>query len=233
MDITMKILIVAAHPDDEVLGCGGTIARMSEEGHDISIAILGEGITSRYLQREDADKEMVQNLHEHSHQVAKILGVKDLRLFNLPDNRFDTIALLDIVKILEGVIEKFKPECIFTHHQSDLNLDHVITNRATLIATRPINNTFIKTVLSYEVPSSTEWTFQTSPTGFRPNVFIDITKTLEIKIDAMHLYDGENRQYPHPRSSESLRAISCRWGSVSGLKEAEAFELVRYLHVNF
>ena len=225
----MKILIIAAHPDDEVLGCGGTIARMSKEGHDISIAILGEGITSRYLHREDADKEMVQNLHKRSHQVAKILGVKDLQLFDLPDNRFDTIALLDIVKILEGLIEKIKPDCIFTHHASDLNLDHVLTNRATLIATRPIENTSVKTVLSYEVPSSTEWAFQTTPTSFRPNIFIDITGTLDIKIDAMQLYDGESRQYPHPRSSQSLRANASRWGSVSGMKAAEAFELVRYL----
>ena len=225
----MKILIVAAHPDDEVLGCGGTIARMSKEGHDISIAILGEGITSRYLQREDADKKMVRNLHKRSHQVAKIFGVKDLQLFDLPDNRFDTIALLDIVKILEGLIEKIKPECIFTHHASDLNVDHVLTNRATLIATRPIENTSVKTVLSYEVPSSTEWAFQTTGPGFRPNIFIDITGTLDIKIDAMQLYDVESRQYPHPRSSESLRANASRWGSVSGMKAAEAFELVRYL----
>ncbi|MFA4848772.1 MAG: PIG-L deacetylase family protein [Methanoregula sp.] len=223
----MKVLIVAAHPDDEVLGCGGTIARMSHEGHDISVAILGEGITSRYLHREDADKKILQNLHKRSHQVAKILGIKNLQLFNLPDNRFDTIALLDIVKILEGIIEKIKPECIFTHHASDLNLDHCLTNRASLIATRPLENTSVKTVLSYEVPSSTEWTFQTTPTSFRPNIFIDISGTLDTKIDAMQLYDSESRQYPHPRSSESLRANASRWGSVSGLKAAEAFELVR------
>ena len=225
----MKILIVAAHPDDEVLGCGGTIARISKEGHDISIAILGEGITSRYPHREDADRTMVQNLHTRSHQVAKILGVKDLHLFNLPDNRFDTVALLDIVKILEGLIEKIKPECIFTHHASDLNVDHVLTNRATLIATRPIENTSVKTVLSYEVPSSTEWAFPITQSSFRPNIFIDIAGTLDIKIDTMQLYDGESRHFPHPRSSESLRANASRWGSISGMKAAEAFELVRYL----
>ena len=185
---------------------------------------------AKFPNREDADKEMVQNLHKRSHQVAKILGVKDLQLFDLPDNRFDTIALLDIVKILEGLIERIKPECIFTHHASDLNWDHVLTNRATLIATRPIENTSVKTVLSYEVPSSTEWAFQTTGPGFRPNIFVDITGTLDIKIDAMQLYDGESRQYPHPRSSESLRANATQWGSVSGLKAAEAFELVRYLH---
>jgi LmbE family N-acetylglucosaminyl deacetylase len=225
----MKILIIAAHPDDEVLGCGATIAWLSNEDHEISIAILGEGITSRYHHLDDADKDAVKNLHEQSHKVAKKLGANDLRMFNLPDNRFDTIPLLDIVKILEGLIEKIKPDCVYTHHAADLNLDHVLTNRATLIATRPRENFSVKTVLSYEVPSSTEWAFRTTNPGFQPNVFVDISKTLDTKIEGMKLYDSENREFPHPRSSESLRAIAFRWGSVSGLKAAEAFELIRHI----
>lgn len=172
---------------------------------------------------------MIQDLHEHSHQVAKILGAKDLQTFDLPDNRFDTVPLLDIVKILESYIEKISPDCVYTHHSADLNLDHVLTNRATLIATRPLENLSVKSVLSYEVPSSTEWAFQTTGPGFQPNVFVDIAKTLDTKIEAMKVYDGENREYPHPRSLESLRAIASRWGSVSGLKAAEAFELIRHI----
>ena len=174
-------------------------------------------------------KKMIPDLRDHSHMVAKILGARDLQIFDLPDNRFDTVPLLDIVKILEGHIEKINPCCVYTHHSSDLNLDHVLTNRATLIATRPLENASVKSVLSYEVPSSTEWAFQTTGPGFQPNVFVDITKTLDTKINAMKLYDGENRASPHPRSSESLRAIASRWGSVSGLKSAEAFELIRHI----
>ncbi|MFA4876152.1 MAG: PIG-L family deacetylase [Methanoregula sp.] len=225
----MRILIIAAHPDDEVLGCGGTIARMSKEGHHISIVILGEGITSRYPHREDADRRSVQDLHEHSHEVAKLLGAKDLQIFDLPDNRFDTVPLLDIVKILEEHLEKIHPDLVYTHHSADLNLDHVLLNRATLIATRPLENSSVKTVLAYEVPSSTEWTFQNPRQGFQPNIFVNVTKTLETKIEAMKLYDEENREYPHPRSPEALRAIANRWGSVSGLKAAEAFELIRHI----
>jgi LmbE family N-acetylglucosaminyl deacetylase len=134
------------------------------------------------------------------------------------------------VKIIEGHIEKFRPECIFTHHSSDLNLDHVLVQRATLIATRPLNNTTVNSVLSYEVPSSTEWSFRKSHEQFHPNIFIDISETLSIKTEAMKLYDSESRKYPHPRSAEALLANAHRWGSVAGLHAAESFELIRYIH---
>lgn len=223
----MKVMVIAAHPDDEVLGCGGTIARLSDEGHDVRVLILGEGITSRSSHREDADRSEVQKLRRQSKRVAKALGVKEIRFFDLPDNRFDTLPLLDIIKILEKYIEDFRPACVYTHNPADLNQDHVMTYRATLIASRPLENSPIKTVACYEVPSSTEWTFWSSGAVFRPNVFVDITQTLDKKIGAMKIYEGESREYPHPRSPEALRAIASRWGSVSGLRAAEAFELVR------
>jgi LmbE family N-acetylglucosaminyl deacetylase len=224
----MNVLVIAAHPDDEVLGCGGTITRLAREGHMVSLAILGEGITSRYSLREDADDSQVSALHECSHAAAELLGVADPRIFELPDNRFDTVPLLDIVKIIEGLIGQVSPECIFTHNSSDLNLDHSIINRATMIATRPQGNTPVTKVLAYEVPSSTEWAFQTIQPTFQPNVFVDISGTLGIKLKAMQAYDSENRQFPHPRSPEALQAIARRWGSVSGLEAAEAFQLIRY-----
>jgi len=223
----MNVLVVAAHPDDEVLGCGGTIARLVNEGHNVSIAILGEGITSRYAQREQTDRSLLNILQTNSRKAADILGVQQLYTFDLPDNRFDSVQLLDVVKIIEGLILSTTPEVVYTQHGGDLNIDHVITFRATLTATRPMLGTSVKTVYAYEVASSTEWAFQKFEPHFHPNVFVDIHPTLDVKLQAMRAYETESRVFPHPRSSEVLRAIAQRWGSAVGLYAAEAFELVR------
>lgn len=222
----MKILVMAAHPDDEVLGCGGTAARLAQEGHAVFIAILGEGITSRYAQREQADPRQLQALQARSRQAAELLGAKDLFLYSLPDNRFDTVPLLDVVKIVEGLIEKLQPQVVYTQHGGDLNVDHVVTYRATLTATRPMAGRPVRAVYAYEVASSTEWAFQQFSPVFHPNVFVDIGATLDTKIRAMQTYESEARPFPHPRSAEALRAAAQRWGSVVGLPAAEAFQCV-------
>jgi LmbE family N-acetylglucosaminyl deacetylase len=223
----MNILVIAAHPDDEVLGCGGTMARMARDNHDVFIAILGEGITSRYARREQADPHMLKELQDRSRKAATLVGAKDLFTHSLPDNRFDTVPMLDVVKIIEGLLAKLKPQVVFTQHGGDLNIDHVVTYRATLTATRPMIGSPVKTLYAYEVASSTEWAFQKFSPVFHPNVFMDIGATLETKIQAMQTYESEARPFPHPRSPEALRAIAQRWGSVSGLAAAEAFELIR------
>lgn len=222
----MNVLVVAAHPDDEVLGCGGTIARLAQEGRHIYAAILGEGATSRYAQLEEADKTAVTTLHTHSHRVKELLCLKDLFIYDLPDNRFDTIPLLKVVKIVECLIERLKPEIVYTHHGGDLNIDHVITHRAVLTAVRPAAGCPVKSLYAYEVPSSTEWAFAQFAPVFRPNVFVDISTTLDTKIQALHIYESEVRTFPHPRSPEVLRATAQRWGSVVGRDAAEAFELI-------
>lgn len=223
----MNILVIAAHSDDEVLGCGGTIARLSKEGHDMYVAILGEGITSRHDKHEQIDQGIIKELQNQSRRASKLLGVKELFFYNLPDNRFDTISLLDIVKIIEGLIAKVQPPVVYTHHGGDLNVDHNVTFQATLTATRLLPGAIVKTVYSYEVPSSTEWAFQSIGSIFKPNTFVDITGTLDKKIRAMQKYQNEIRSFPHPRSPEALRIIAQRWGSVVGITAAEAFELVR------
>jgi LmbE family N-acetylglucosaminyl deacetylase len=225
----LKVLVVASHPDDEVLGCGGTIARLAREQHEVHLAILGEGITSRYQQREAADPKLLKNLHECSRKAAQLLGASDTYLYNLPDNQFDTVPLLEVVKIIERLMERLQPQVIYTHHGGDLNIDHALTFRAVLTATRPVAGNSVEQIYAFEVPSSTEWAFGQLQPSFRANVFMDISNTLETKIKAIQAYEDEIRPFPHPRSPEALRAIAKRWGSVAGLEASEAFELVRLI----
>jgi LmbE family N-acetylglucosaminyl deacetylase len=227
MPVSSSILVVAAHPDDEILGCGGTMARLAREGHQVCVAILAEGMSSRYARREDADPKQLQHLHSQAQQAADKVGAKEVVLRKLPDNRLDTVPLLEVVKIVEDLVARFRPEVIYTHHPGDLNVDHGVVHRAVLTATRPLMGQCVREIYAFEVPSSTEWAFQRFEPSFRPSVFVDITETLETKIEALACYDTEMRKFPHPRSAEALRAIATRWGSVVGLPAAEAFELVR------
>jgi LmbE family N-acetylglucosaminyl deacetylase len=223
----MKVLVIAAHPDDEILGCGATAARLVMEGHDVHFAILGEGLTSRHSDRAAMEASQLAALHRQTHAAAAKVGVKHVVLNKLPDNRLDTVPLLEVVKIVEELVGRLKPEVIYTHHAGDLNVDHGVVNRAVLTATRPMSGQAVREIYAFEVPSSTEWAFQRMEPAFRPNVFIDVTRTLEAKIAAMECYESEARKFPHPRSPEALRAIAMRWGSVAGCGAAEAFELVR------
>jgi LmbE family N-acetylglucosaminyl deacetylase len=222
----MTILCIVAHPDDEVLGCGGTMAQLVREGYSVTIAILGEGMTSRYQQRDHADMNLVQTLQDCTQKAANVLGAEEVFPYNLPDNRFDTVPLLDIIKIIEALIERVQPQVIYTHHGGDLNIDHVIVHRAVLTATRPAPSCPVKTLYTFEVPSATDWAFGQFQPMFCPNVFMNITSTLETKIEAMNVYKSESRPFPHPRSPEALRALARHWGSVVGFPAAEAFELI-------
>jgi LmbE family N-acetylglucosaminyl deacetylase len=221
------VLVVAAHPDDEVLGCGATMARLAAEGAPVHIAILGEGITSRQSRRDDSDAELLRRLHQQAEAAALKVGAKDVVLFKLPDNRLDTLPIVEVAKLVEELVRKLRPTVIYTHHPGDLNVDHGIVHRAVLIATRPLLDHPVRQVLTFEVPSSTEWSFQKIEPVFRPNVFVDVSKTLDAKIAALACYDSETRDFPHPRSAQALRAIATRWGSVIGCAAAESFELVR------
>jgi len=222
----MNFLVIAAHPDDEVLGCGGTMARHVLAGDQVYCLILGEGITSRYSQPEQAKRELEQ-LKAQVEKTARVIGTKMVFFRDFPDNRFDTVPLLTIVKAIEEVKEEVRPDVIYTHHHGDLNIDHQITFRAVLTACRPAKDETVKEIYSFEVPSSTEWNAPQPQNYFMPNVFVDISDTLDKKIEALKTYRGEIREYPHPRSPEALQAIASRWGSVAGYQAAEAFELIR------
>ncbi len=227
----MKALVIAAHPDDEVLGCGGTIAKLVDEGSEVFVAILGEGISSRYDERHLAPSFEIENLQRQSREAASLLGTKEIFFSGFPDNRIDTVPLLEIIKSLEKMIEDLKPDTIYTHHGGDLNIDHSLVHRAVLTATRPHTGSCVKALFTFEIPSSTDCSFGKLLPAFQPNTFVAIDKYLDKKIKAMKIYDSETRTFPHPRSSEALEAVALRWGSIAGMKAAEAFELVRLLMV--
>jgi len=220
-----KVLVISAHPDDEVLGCGATIAKHVALGDHVWILILGKGVTSRKELSEIQKKRDLERLTKSAQKASKILGVKKLILKNFPDNRFDTVPLLNIIHEIEIVTDTFKPQIIYTHNQSDVNIDHRKTLQAVESVIRPLSNTQIEQVLAFEVPSSTEWNFVRK--SFRPNVFSQINeKNFDKKIMALKAYSAELRPFPHPRSPEYLRALVKLRGGQSGFPMAEAFELI-------
>lgn len=222
-----KILVVAAHPDDEILGVGGTVRKQADNGHLVYGLILGEGMTSRLEKGEKINESAIKDLHKDTIKSSKIIGFKAVYFSNFPDNRFDSINLLEIVKEVEKYVTQLKPEIVYTHHYGDLNIDHRITFEAVQTACRPVGNYSVKEIYCFETPSSTEWNFMYGENTFKPNVFIDIEKTVEYKLKAMKCYKSEIRGYPHPRSLEALKINAARWGTVVGKRYVEAFELVR------
>jgi LmbE family N-acetylglucosaminyl deacetylase len=211
-----RILVIAAHPDDEVLGCGATVARLCDEGAHVSIAILG-------------DPHLIASLRRDGQQAASLLGAAEVSFHDLPDNRFDSVPILDVIKLVEEIVERVSPAEIYTHHSGDLNVDHGVTHRAVLTATRPMRGCGVKRLLTFEIPSSSEWAFGQFTAGFRPAVFVDVSATLDRKLAAMRAYEGEARPFPHPRSDEALTALARARGSAAGFDAAEAFEVVRHL----
>ena len=228
MNKKQKILVVAAHPDDEILGCGGAIVRHTLNGDEVHIIIMAEGITSRDSARNiDFRNDELETLHKRTRQASEIMGVKSVKLYNFPDNRMDSIDLLDIIKMIETTINKIKPDVVYTHHAGDVNIDHKITHDAVITACRPLPKQSVKRILFFETLSSTEWQMETADKTFLPNWFINIEEYYEIKMNALKCYDSEMREYPHPRSYEGVEILSKYRGAIVGCKYAEAFMLGR------
>ena len=227
-----KILIVVAHPDDELLGMGATIHKLKREiPCKIKVVILGEGLTSRSENRNtDKWKNELEKHKQNIYKAKSEIGYDFLKIYKLPDNRFDSLALLDIVKIVEKEKNEFLPEVIFTHHGGDLNIDHQRTFEAVITASRPMQHENVKTIITFETPSGTEWNSSTDPKIFVPNLFIEIyNKDLKAKINAMEAYEFEKRKYPHPRSPEALKILAKQRGITIGTEYAEAFSIIRFI----
>ena len=192
--------------------------------------ILGEGVTSRNISNDKKIGEL-SKLKNEMFAANKILGTKEVFTEDLPDNKFDTVPLLDIIKIIEAYIRKLNPEVVYTHPRGDLNIDPRITLDALLTACRPVEGNPVKRILSFEVPSSTEWNIQNASTNFISNTYEDISETINQKTEAMSAYQNEIRMSPHPRSIEKIRSLAETRGAASGMNFAEAFMLIRELRM--
>ena len=221
------VLVIAAHPDDEVLGCGGTVARLVRDGVRCDCLILGEGLSARDGER-DIEDELRLALSVGRKKAAEILGFQENIWLDFPDNQFDTVPLLDIVRKIEKTISDLMPDTIFTHSAADVNKDHNLVNKAVITATRPMTDCSVRSLYAFEIPSSTEWGFGHAGI-FNPDVFFNIEDTIDNKVQAMHAYVSEVRSFPHPRSATLLRALSQVRGSAAGFLHAEAFETIRVL----
>jgi N-acetylglucosamine malate deacetylase 1 len=227
--MTRTIAVIAAHPDDEVLGCGGAIARHAQDGDRVHVLIVAEGATSRNATRSvDQSHTALSALAQAATTANGILGAAGVELLQYPDNRMDSVDLLEVAKSIEEFVQRISPQVVYTHFSGDLNRDHQIVSEATQIACRPLPNGPIRELLMFEVASSTGWRAG-AESSFSPTHFHDISSTLQLKLRALSVYAMEMRPWPHARSLEAVESLAKWRGSSVGLTAAEAFVLVRRL----
>lgn len=217
-----QILVIAAHSDDETLGCGGTIVKHINDGDQVTVMFMTDGVSSRETEGDENFRVSASN------QAMEILGVKDIRQSDFPDNKMDSVTLLDIVKVIELVIDDIKPNIVYTHYRHDLNIDHQITHQAVMTACRPQSWLSVKEIYTFEVLSSTEWNSR-SLTSFTPQKIVNITDFWSIKVKALECYSKEMRSFPHSRSYECVEALAILRGATFGLNKAEAFTIERLI----
>jgi LmbE family N-acetylglucosaminyl deacetylase len=220
--VSRVVMIVAAHTDDEALGCGGTIARHTAEGDIVYAVFMTDGVSSRGHR----GSEVYSDRNSAAERARSILGIRENFYFDLPDNRLDSIPLIEVIQPLEEILLRLQPQIIYTHHHGDLNVDHRITHQAVLTACRPMPGTSVQDIFAFEVMSSTEWaTSMMAP--FVPNHYVEITDHLKIKIEALKAYHIEMRKIPHSRSIQHLKCLARHRGCSVGVEAAEAFATIR------
>ena len=220
-----KVAAIFAHPDDEVLACGGMLTKHASQGDDVAILILATGLTSRG----EASSNELEALKKDSRNAAKAMGIDSVSFGDFPDNAMDGIPLLDVIKVVETFLANHPATVIYTHHMGDMNIDHQVTARAVLTAARPLPGAGDLTILAGEINSSTEYA-PPPMAPFTPTEYYDISDTLEVKINAMAAYKGELREWPHPRSLKALEHQARNRGAQAGMDAAEAFMTLRRIH---
>ena len=223
-----SVLVIAAHPDDEVLGCGGTLAKWVDAGARVHVAFLADGVFSRSGEPQAQQAQLAER-RSAARTACGILGVHSVSFGDFPDNRMDTFALLDIAQAVEALVREHRPDTVLTHHAGDVNVDHRLLHEAVVTACRPQAGHPVKTILCFEIPSSTEWQLSGSAQPFAPNWFVDISATLAQKMDALQAYSEELREWPHPRSAQGVAHLAHWRGATVGVNAAEAFTLGRRL----
>ena len=222
--IGKNVLVVAAHPDDEVLGVGGTIPLIRARGGRVTVVIVTDGSSAQYA----GDAEIGQQKNQSLQAAHQILGTDEVVRWDFPDMRLDTIEHVELNRAFEILIGEHQFDTIFVHHAGDINLDHQLIHRSVLVAARPMPGQAVKSLLSYHVNSATDWGALSGTNVFSPNVFIDIDSTIKTKLDALQCYAVELRDYPHPRSLEAVENRARVFGSEVGFRYAEAFQLLLY-----
>ncbi len=223
-----RVLVIAAHADDEILGCGGTMARHAQTGAEVAALFMTNGVGSR----DSVGQEEIDRRNHAMRSALSLVGVTKCVAFDFPDNGLDRVSLLEVVKSIEGFVSDWgMPDIVYTHHPGDLNVDHQLSHRAALTCFRPQPNTQgnVCEILSFEVLSSTGWYGISAAEAFRPNYFVDVTDTLDSKLRALRAYNEEMRQWPHARSLKSAEHLARTRGSMMGLEAAEAFVVERII----
>lgn len=224
---SVNVLSIVAHPDDEILGVGGTLARHVADGDDVHICILSDGVSSRHAEIDEAARREIERRQDRAEEACRHLGVNSVSFHSFPDNEFDSVPLLEIIKTVEEEIRENNPSLVYTHHYGDLNIDHELTCRAVTTATRPLKDSDIERVLAFETLSATEWAVPSPENVFQPQSFVNIENQLEKKIDALRVYKDELRELPHPRNVKTVRQNAEIWGAKAGVPVAEPFELLQ------
>ncbi len=230
-----RVLVIVAHADDETIGCGGTLLKHRDVGDEIQIIFMTDGIRARSptVKLNDTISTKVSKEIDYrlqcQNKVCEILKVNQYYNYDFPDNRMDQVALIDVAQKIEPILSIYQPSIIYTHHGGDLNVDHRIVHQAVLTACRPQPNSSIRTILTFEVNSSSEWSSTSIGDNFIPNYFVDISQYQEQKQQLLHQYQHEMKPFPHSRSIEAIKHLNNTRGCHVGIESAEGFMLIRQL----